>query len=67
MSCEINGYVLNKTPQTITIEANKTVTATFKNKKQVGRLDLIKEDKETGNKAQGSAKLEGAVYGCVIK
>lgn len=58
-----NGYVLNKTPQTITIEANKTVTATFKNKKQVGRLDLIKEDKETGNKAQGSAKLEGAVYG----
>lgn len=58
-----NGYVLNKTPQTVTIEANKTVTATFKNKKQVGRLDLIKEDKETGNKAQGSAKLEGAVYG----
>lgn len=58
-----NSYVLNKTPQTVTIEANKTVTATFKNKKQVGRLDLIKEDKETGNKAQGSAKLEGAVYG----
>ncbi|VNG96821.1 Uncharacterised protein [Streptococcus pneumoniae] len=29
----------------------------------MGRLDLIKEDKETGNKAQGSAKLEGAVYG----
>ncbi|TGY21888.1 LPXTG cell wall anchor domain-containing protein [Enterococcus hirae] len=58
-----NSYVLNKTPQTVTIEANKTVTATFKNKKQVGRLDLIKEDKETENKAQGSAKLEGAVYG----
>ncbi|MCA6712085.1 SpaA isopeptide-forming pilin-related protein [Enterococcus faecalis] len=58
-----NGYVLNKTPQTVTIEANKTITVTFKNKKQVGRLDLIKEDKETGNQAQGSAKLEGAVYG----
>ncbi|EOS7869285.1 LPXTG cell wall anchor domain-containing protein, partial [Enterococcus hirae] len=58
-----NGYVLNKTPQTVTIEANKTVTVTFKNKKQVGRLDLIKEDKETGNQPQGSAKLEGAVYG----
>ncbi|EMF0421838.1 hypothetical protein IL099_002778 [Enterococcus hirae] len=58
-----NGYVINKTPQTVTIEANKTVTATFKNKKQVGRLDLIKEDKETGNQPQGSAKLEGAVYG----
>lgn len=58
-----NGYVLNKTPQTVTIEANKTVTATFKNKKQVGRLDLIKEDKETGNQSQGSARLDGAVYG----
>ncbi|WP_176745386.1 MSCRAMM family protein, partial [Enterococcus faecalis] len=49
-----NGYVLNKTPQTVTVEANKTITVTFKNKKQVGRLDLIKEDKETGNQAQGS-------------
>ncbi|EMF0421926.1 Cys-Gln thioester bond-forming surface protein [Enterococcus hirae] len=58
-----NGYVINKTPQTVTIEANKTVTATFKNKKQVGRLDLIKEDKETGNQSQGSARLDGAVYG----
>lgn len=58
-----NGYVLNKTPQTVTIKANQTVTATFKNKKQAGRLDLIKEDKETGNQPQGSAKLEGAVYG----
>ncbi|EPC6133823.1 MSCRAMM family protein, partial [Enterococcus hirae] len=58
-----NGYVLNKTPQTVTIEANQTVTATFKNKKQVGRLDLIKEDKETGNQPQGSARLEGAAYG----
>ncbi|MGS6445965.1 SpaA isopeptide-forming pilin-related protein [Enterococcus hirae] len=58
-----NGYVINKTPQTVTIEANQTVTATFKNKKQIGRLDLIKEDKETGNQPQGSARLEGAVYG----
>lgn len=58
-----NGYVINKTPQTVTIEANQTVTATFKNKKQVGRLDLIKEDKETGNQPQGSARLDGAVYG----
>ncbi|MFP7291573.1 SpaA isopeptide-forming pilin-related protein [Enterococcus hirae] len=58
-----NGYVLNKTPQTVTIEANKTVTATFKNKKQVGRLNLVKEDKETGNQPQGSARLDGAVYG----
>ncbi|EMF0231559.1 hypothetical protein NXK95_002692, partial [Enterococcus hirae] len=40
-----------------------TVTATFKNKKQVGHLDLIKEDKETGNQPQGSARLEGAAYG----
>ncbi|OJG77531.1 LPXTG-domain-containing protein cell wall anchor domain [Enterococcus pallens] len=58
-----NGYVINQTPQTVTIEADQTVTAIFKNKKQVGRLDLIKEDKETGNQPQGSAKLDGAVYG----
>ncbi|MCR1913423.1 SpaA isopeptide-forming pilin-related protein [Enterococcus hirae] len=58
-----NGYIINKTLQTVIIEANQTVTATFKNKKQVGRLDLIKEDKETGNQPQGSARLEGAVYG----
>ncbi|MBE9855092.1 LPXTG cell wall anchor domain-containing protein [Enterococcus faecalis] len=58
-----NGYVINKTPQTVTIEANQTVTARFRNKKQVGRLDLVKEDKETGNQPQGSAQLEGAVYG----
>ncbi|MGT4665836.1 SpaA isopeptide-forming pilin-related protein [Enterococcus hirae] len=58
-----NGYVINRTPQTVTIEANETVTATFENKKQVGRLDLIKEDKETGNQSQGSARLDGAVYG----
>ncbi|MGM0120504.1 SpaA isopeptide-forming pilin-related protein [Enterococcus sp. AZ152] len=58
-----NGYVINRTPQTVTIEANETMTATFENKKQVGRLDLIKEDKETGNQSQGSARLDGAVYG----
>ncbi|EOS7866231.1 LPXTG cell wall anchor domain-containing protein [Enterococcus hirae] len=58
-----NGYVINKTPQTVTIEANQTVTATFKNKKQVGRLELVKKDKETGNQPQGSARLDGAVYG----
>ena len=58
-----NGYVINKTPQTVTIEANQTVTSMFRNKKQIGRLDLVKEDKETGNQPQGSAQLEGAVYG----
>lgn len=58
-----DGYVLNKTPQKVKIKANETVTVTFKNKKQVGRLDLVKEDKETGNQAQGAATLDGAVYG----
>ena len=58
-----NGYVINKTPQTVTIEANRTITTTFKNKKQVGRLNLVKEDKETGNQPQGSARLDGAIYG----
>ncbi|EMF0131513.1 LPXTG cell wall anchor domain-containing protein [Enterococcus hirae] len=41
-----NGYVLNKTPQTVTIEADKTVTATFKNKKQVGTIIIDKSGAE---------------------
>lgn len=41
-----NGYVLNKTPQTVTIEADKTVTATFKNKKQVGTITIDKSSAE---------------------
>ncbi len=58
-----NGYVLNKTAQTVTIKPNETVSVTLDNKEQVGKITLYKEDKETGKQPQGSATLEGAVYG----
>ena len=57
------GYVLNKISQDFTIEANKTIKVTIENKEQLGIAKLFKEDAETGNKAQGAATLEGAVYG----
>lgn len=58
-----NGYVLNKTSQTVTIKPNETVSVTLDNKEQVGKITLFKEDKETGKQPQGSTTLEGAVYG----
>lgn len=57
-----NGYILNSTPQTITIRANETTTVTMDNKEQLANLTVIKEDEETGNKPQGAAQLIGAVY-----
>ena len=57
------GYVLNKTSQDFAIEANKTIKVTLENKEQLGIARIFKEDEETGNKAQGAATLEGAVYG----
>lgn len=57
-----NGYILNSTPQTITIRANETTTVTLDNKEQLANLTVIKEDEETGNTPQGAAQLIGAVY-----
>lgn len=57
-----NGYILNSTPQTITIRANETTTVTMDNKEQLANLTVIKEDEETGNTPQGAAQLIGAVY-----
>ena len=36
---------------------------TFTNKRVNATIDLVKEDSETGNSAQGDAVLEGAIYG----
>ncbi|HGH4038975.1 TPA: SpaA isopeptide-forming pilin-related protein [Enterococcus faecium] len=57
-----NGYILNSTPQTITIRANETTTVTLDNKEQLANLTVIKEDEETGHTPQGAAQLIGAVY-----
>lgn len=37
-----NGYVINRTPQTITIRANETTTATFDNRVQLGTITIDK-------------------------
>ncbi|EQB4875333.1 SpaA isopeptide-forming pilin-related protein [Enterococcus hirae] len=57
-----NGYVLNATPQTVTIKANETTTISLDNKEQLANLKVIKEDEETGSKPQGASQLVGAVY-----
>ena len=36
---------------------------TFTNKRVNATIDLVKEDRETGNSAQGDAVFEGAIYG----
>ena len=36
---------------------------TFTNKRVKATIDLVKEDSETGNSAQGDAVFEGAIYG----
>lgn len=57
-----NDYILNSTPQTLTIRANETTTVRFDNKEQLANLTVIKEDEETGNAPQGAATLFGAKY-----
>lgn len=58
-----NGYILTKETKTVTIEPSKTVSVTLDNKEQLANLKIFKEDSETGNKPQGAATLDGAVYG----
>lgn len=56
------GYVLNPTPQTITVKVNELTSITLDNQEQTANLMVIKEDAETGNQPQGGAQLIGAVY-----
>lgn len=57
------GYVLNKTPQKITIRANETTTATFDNRAQLGTITINKSgvefDKDMPN---GNYTLAGNVF-----
>jgi uncharacterized surface anchored protein len=57
------GYVLNKTPQKITIRANETTTATFDNRAQLGTITIDKSgvefDKDMPN---GNYTLAGNVF-----
>lgn len=40
---------------------------TFTNKRVNATIDLVKEDSETGNSAQGDAVFEGAIYGLYVR
>lgn len=44
-------------------EEKVSFSHTFTNKRVNATIDLVKEDSETGNSAQGDAVFEGAVYG----
>ncbi|HAP4164494.1 TPA: VaFE repeat-containing surface-anchored protein [Enterococcus faecalis] len=63
------GYVLNPTVYVVKLSyAGQNVAITnadqkIKNQEQKGIVRIFKQDAETGNKAQGAATLEGAVYG----
>lgn len=57
-----DGYVLNPTPQTITVKVNELTSVTLENQEQTANLIVIKEDEETGDQPQGGAQLIGAVY-----
>ncbi len=56
------GYVLNSTPQTVTVKAGETVKVSFTNKKIIGSVKLIKyADKEVGTETPNTL-LEGAEF-----
>lgn len=59
----INGYVINKTPQSAVIVASETKKLTFTNKKQVGSAIIVKNDSVTGKIVQGEAIFDNAIYG----
>ena len=44
-------------------EEKVSFSHTFTNKRVNATIDLVKEDSETGNSAQGDAVFEGAIYG----
>lgn len=58
-----NGYVLNSTPQTITIRANETTTATFDNRAQLGTITIDKSGEMFGKDMHNEHyTLEGNIF-----
>ena len=47
----------------MTLAIGKTTTKNATDKRTNVKLNIAKQDAETGNAAQGDATLEGAVYG----
>lgn len=62
----IDGYILDSTPQTVSVNSNDTQTLTFTNM-PAGGLTIIKKDAETGKRIEGVQfevqKMNGEVLG----
>ena len=59
-----NGYVIDVDQEAVVdITAEKTYDTELSDKRVNATINLVKEDKDTGNRPQGEATLEGAVYG----
>jgi uncharacterized surface anchored protein len=57
------GYVLNTNVfGNISVTPNNTTTVTVSNQPQVGIIEIVKQDSETGNTPQGDATLAGTVF-----
>ena len=62
------GYTNSGWNQEFTISANgQNFTYEIKNEQVRGQIDVTKEDRETGDQAQGDASLDGAVYALFAK
>ena len=57
------GYQIDTKSYNVTLAIGKTTTKNVTDKRVNAKLNIAKQDAETGNEAQGDATLEGAVYG----
>lgn len=57
------GYTIDANSYNVSLNIGKTTSKNVTDKRVDARIALSKQDAETGNKAQGDATLEGAVYG----
>ena len=57
------GYQIDTKSYNVTLAIGKTTTKNVTDKRVNAKLNIAKQDAETGNAAQGDATLEGAVYG----
>lgn len=63
-----NGYVIDVDQEAVVdITAEKTYDTELSDKRVNATINLVKEDKDTGNRPQGDATLTGAVYGLYAK
>lgn len=63
-----NGYVVDVDQEAVVdITAEKTYDTELSDKRVNATINLVKEDKDTGNRPQGDVTLTGAVYGLYAK